>query len=215
MWPISNIIAENIHMYYASFGILAVIHHLIINHDILKNGNKLSKNDSRYRYRLFLISILLFYLADLSWGFFSESNYRTLAYADTILFFASMAFSVLFWTRFVSAFLGKRSIKTISLLTAGWFIFCFVILSLLINFFKPIIFSFTETMVYVPGVGRYILLVAQFIMYIFSSLYSLFAALRSEGLDKIHYMAVFLTCGVMAVFIVLQSFYPFPKINEF
>ena len=195
-------------MYYASFGILAVIHHLIINHDILKNGNKLSENDSRYRYRLFLISILLFYLADLSWGFFHESNYRLLAYTDTILFFASMAFSVLFWTRFVVAFLGKRSINTIIILTAGWFIFGFVILSLFINFFNPIIFAFTKDMEYVPGAGRYFLLVAQFIMYIISSFYSLFAAYKSEGLDKVHYTAVFLTSGVMAIFIVLQLFYP-------
>ena len=195
-------------MYYSSFGILAVIHHLIINHDILKNSKKLSKDDSRYRYRLFLISILIFYMADLSWGFFTGSDYRTLAYADTMLFFASMAFSVLFWTRFVASFLGTKSINTISLLISGWFIFSFVILSLFINFFKPIIFTFTYDMEYIPGIGRYFLLIAQLIMYIISSLYSLFASYRSEGRARIHYRAVFQTCGVMAVFILLQSFYP-------
>ncbi|MBP5310777.1 MAG: diguanylate cyclase [Lachnospiraceae bacterium] len=125
-----------------------------------------------------------------------------------MLFFASMAFSVLFWTRFVVAFLGKRSFNAISLLTAGWFIFGYVILNLFINLFKPIIFTFTEDMEYVPVSGRYVLLVAQFIMYIISSIYSLFATYKSEGLDKIHYRAVFQTCGVMAIFIALQSFYP-------
>jgi diguanylate cyclase (GGDEF)-like protein len=195
-------------MYYASFGILALIHHLIINHDILKNGKKLSAKDSRYRYRQFLISVLIFYIADLSWGFCSESDYRAIAYADTIVFFVSMAFSVLFWTRFVVAFLGKRSFNAISLLTAGWFIFAFVILNLFINFFKPIIFIFTEDMEYIPGTGRYFLLVAQLIMYLISSLYSLFAAHKSEGLDKVHYRAIFLSCGVMTLFIIFQNFYP-------
>lgn len=193
-------------MYYSSFGILAVIHHIIINHDILKNAKNEPKYGPRYRYRQFLNSILVFYIADLLWGFLEEAKMRVLVYADTVLFFAIMAISILLWTRYVVAFINKEGIKSKSLLGAGWAIFIFVISNLIINFFKPTIFRFTDEVEYVPETGRYFLLAAQFLMFILITVYSFFVSIKSEGSDKTHYMAVCLSGGVMAVFIVLQSF---------
>lgn len=193
-------------MYYSSFGILAVIHHIIINHDILKNAKNEPKYGPRYRYRQFLNSILVFYIADLLWGFLEEAKMRVLVYADTVLFFAIMAVSILLWTRYVVAFINKEGIKSKSLLGAGWAIFIFVISNLIINFFKPTIFRFTDEVEYVPETGRYFLLAAQFLMFILITVYSFFVSIKSEGSDKTHYMAVCLSGGVMAVFIVLQSF---------
>ena len=107
-------------MYYSSFGILAVIHHIIINHDILKNAKNEPSSGPRYRYRQFLNSILVFYIADLLWGFFEEAKIRVLVYADTVVFFATMALSILLWTRYVVAYIDKKGIKSKSLLGAGW-----------------------------------------------------------------------------------------------
>lgn len=196
-------------MYYSSFGILAVIHHLIINYDAFKNWKKEPKQGPRFRYRQFLNALLLFYVTDLFWGVLEESGIRILAYADTLLFFASMALSVLLWTRYVVAFLDKNGIRAKSFLAAGWLIFGFVILHLIVNFFNPIIFTFTDDMQYVPGSGRYILLAAQFIMFVLISVYSFFVMRRSEGREKVHYGAVCLSSTFMTVFIVLQSFDPF------
>ena len=82
-------------MYYSSFGILAVIHHMILNYNVLRKDKGEHSDKARYHYRLFLNALWVFYVADLSWGFLVESGIRFLAYADTWLFFATMALSVL------------------------------------------------------------------------------------------------------------------------
>jgi hypothetical protein len=106
-------------MYYASFGILAVLLHIIINQRILRDHIDKTTQASYYRYRQFLISILVFYISDLLWGFLAEAKIRILIYADTWLFFATMALSVLLWTRFVVAFLDERGVRSASFMGAG------------------------------------------------------------------------------------------------
>ena len=196
-------------MYYSSFGILAVILHLIINHNLVHMRRRDDRNEPRDRYRHFLYATLVFYITDLMWGFLVESRIRPLAYADTLLFFASMALSVLLWTRYVVAYLGKKGTLATVFRTVGWCIFAFVLLALAANFFFPVIYTFTEDTEYVPGFGRYILLIVQFLLFICVSVYSFIVARRSEGSDKIHYMAVSASGGVMAVLIVVQTLFPF------
>ena len=120
-------------MYYSGFCIIALIHHIIINYDILKNGGKDSSKGPHYRYRQFLFALLAFYVTDLLWGFAEQSGILILAYADTMLFFATMAFSVLFWTRYVVAFLDKSGRKAKVFLGAGWAILTFVLFHLVVN----------------------------------------------------------------------------------
>ena len=98
-------------MYYSSFGILAVIHHIIINHDVLKRGKNELPESPLYRYRQFLNALLIFYIADLMWGFLVDAKIRLFAYTDTMLFFITMALSVLLWTRYVVAFLDKNGLR--------------------------------------------------------------------------------------------------------
>ena len=203
-------------MYYASFGILAVVLHVIINHNYIKNWRGGDHRGSHYRYRQFLDAILVFYFADLLWGFFAESDIWILAYADTFLFFGLMALSVLLWTRYVAAFVDKSGLRAKSFMGAGWCIFSLVLVALGVNFFYPILFTFTEDMEYIPGIGRYFLLAVQFLLFVIISVYSVFVSLRSEGRDRIHYMAIGASGGVMAVLIVLQTmnaFAPFYTIG--
>ncbi len=196
-------------MYYASFGILAVIHHLILNNEILRNGKKYPVNGPHFRYRQYLISLLIFYIADLIWGFLEQMKIRPLVYADTVLFFTTMAMSVLLWTRYVVAFLDKEGIRSASFIAAGWTIFGFVILCLIINFFYPVIFTFTDDSTYIPHAGRYILLAVQFLLFTLITVYSHFVSLKSTGRDRVHYRAVCLSGGAMAIFIVFQTMDPF------
>ncbi|MCR5687851.1 MAG: diguanylate cyclase [Lachnospiraceae bacterium] len=193
-------------MYYSSFGILALIHHLIINYDILKNGRSAPATGPQYRYRQFLNAILVFYVADLLWGFLVEWRLYVLAYADTAIFFIAMALSVLLWTRFVVAYLGKDGVRARAFLAAGWGIFFFVIVCLIGNFFYPVIFEFSKDTEYTPGPGRYILLISQLILFFMVSVYSLIVTIKAEGRDRIHYRVVCVSGAVMAVFIILQSF---------
>lgn len=195
-------------MYYSSFGILAVILHLIINKEVLLRGRSGSKDDPHFRYRQFLNSVLIFYIADLLWGFLNESHMGIFLYTDTVIYFAVMAVSVMLWTRYVVAYLGKTGWKADAFHAAGWGIFGFVILMLIINFFYPILFSFTGNMTYIPGSGRYVLLMAQLFLFVMISIYSLFISANAEDSDRVHYRAVCLSGGVMAVLIVIQTVYP-------
>lgn len=196
-------------MFYASFGILAVIHHIIINSDILRNGRNMPPEGPHFRYRQFLNSILVFYIADILWGFFEERKLYYLVYADTVLFFATMALSVLLWTRYVVAFLDKKGGRSTAFHSAGWGIFGFVIILLIINFFYPVIFYFTDEAEYVPEPGRYLILAVQFLLFFLITVYSLFVSARSTGRDKVHYRAICLSGGVMTLLIVIQSLDPF------
>ncbi len=195
-------------MFYASIGIIALVHHQIINYDILKNGKKMNKQGPHYKYAQFLHSIFAFFVADILWGFITEYGNRILAYIDTTIFFAIMALSVLLWTRYVVAFLNKDGIRAKTFLAGGWFIFGFVIFHLIVNIFNPCIFYFTEEVEYVPEIGRYFILGSQFLMYILISIYSLVVSFKTTGRDKIHYRAVGFSGSMMAIFIVIQNFYP-------
>ncbi|MBQ7565474.1 MAG: diguanylate cyclase [Lachnospiraceae bacterium] len=196
-------------MYYSSFGILAVLHHIILNYDVLKNGRKGVPSSARYRYRQFLQALLVFYITDLLWGFLIDLRIRPLAYANTLMFFAFMGLSVLLWTRYIAAFLDKKGIRATSFLAAGWGIYTFVILGLIVNFFYPVIFTMSEDTVYEARFGRFIVFILQFLLFLLISIYSLVISQRSEGRDKIHYLAVGVAGGVMAVFVVLQMIDPF------
>ncbi|MCR5684511.1 MAG: hypothetical protein K6G81_03705 [Lachnospiraceae bacterium] len=90
-----------------------------------------------------------------------------LVYGDTVVYFASMVLSVLLWTRYVVAYLDKRGEISGTLLTyAGWTIFTFEIVHLIINFFNPVLFKFEADGEYVPGSGRYITLAIQIVFYL-------------------------------------------------
>ncbi len=199
-------------MNYASFGILAVILHFIINKEIIRDMFKRRLQGAYYRYGQFLRAILIFYIADLLWGFLVDLKLRTLAYWDTVLFFAMMALSLLLWTRFVVAYVNAHGIRSNIFIAAGWCIFVFVLLHLIVNIFNPIVFMFTEKMVYIPGRARYIFLSAQIILFVSISLHSFLVSRKRSGEQSMHYLTIGVTGAVMALCVLLQSldaFFPF------
>lgn len=196
-------------MIYASFVLLVVIHHLILNTAMIKNKNPVDKSASYYHYRCFLFSILSFYITDLLWGFLYETNLRWLAYIDTVLFFGTMALSLLFWTRFVISFVGTNDLPTKIFYISGTSIFIFVILLLIINFFTPIIFTFTENMEYVTGSMRYILFIMQIILFASSTIYCFIISRTTIGKRSSIFIIIGMASAVMAMFIVIQFFMPY------
>ena len=196
-------------MYYASFGILAVILHLIINNRILNGKKKWHLQGAYFRYGQFLNAILVFYVSDLLWGFIYDAKLRLLAYVDTSLFFAAMAASVLLWTRFVVAYVDAHGVRANIFSAAGWMIFGFVLVHLVVNIFNPIFFWFSEDMNYYPGIVRYMLLAAQVILFVSTSVYSFIVSKNRSGIQKRHYFTICVSGLVMALFIILQSFDPF------
>ncbi len=195
-------------MYYASFGVLALILHLIINREILKKQDVDNSPLSLLRYREFLLTVSVYYITDILWGFFVDTRIIWLEYADTTLYFLAMSLSVLFWVRYVVAYIDKEGRRSRTLIYAGCGIFAFIVIHLVVNFFNPVIFFFDREGNYIPDNARYIIFIILFLLNIVLSIYSLFVSYKAEGNDKIHYVTVSASGFVMAVFIILQTLFP-------
>lgn len=195
-------------MYYASFGMLAIVIHVIINLDALRKPKGTANRTVRERYRQFLYIVMLYYLSDILWGILYSRKLIPLAYADTVLYFAAMVLSVLLWTRFVVSYLGKKSLYNSILIIGGWVIMSYEVIVLIINFFYPIVFSFSKDKEYQPGQARYITLIIQMGLFMMTSVYALLVAVRAEGSESFQHRTIGVSGLVMTIFILLQSVYP-------
>ena len=195
-------------MYYSSIGIIALIVLCIINVEAIKKVEKTSENNLRLKYRQYLIALIVFFISDIFWGFFYEQRWIILTYTDTCLFFVSMALSVLFWTRAVVAFSGKKDKAGKVLVISGWLIFLFEITALLMNLFVPIVFTFRKDKEYVPLPARYIGLILQMLLFLITSVYSAIMAGRSSGMSRSHYRTISISGIIMSFFITVQMFFP-------
>lgn len=191
-------------MYYASFGLLAIVIHIVINFRVMKKPKK-EEEQVWFRYRMFLHGVMLYYISDIFWGILYESKIVALAYADTVLYFASMALSLLLWMRFIVAFLDQKNVLSKILNCAGWTIFAFGIVTIIINFFNPIMFDFRENGEYIAGQARYINLFMQMILFALMSVYTLILAIKAKEQDRLHHTAVAISGLFMTVFIILQA----------
>lgn len=195
-------------MYYASFGLLALIIHLIINYGILKSKDT-DGTPAEGNYKAFLLAVMAYYIVDIAWGFLAERKLLLLVYADTVIYFVTMALSVLFWTKYVVAYLNSEGTFNKIITTTGWLIFGADIIALTVNFFVPIFFSFDADKTYQPRRARYIMLGILMFLNLITSIYTLRIALKSEGTSRLHHRAIGFSGIMMTVFIVLQSLYPF------
>ena len=197
-------------MYYASIGLLALILHCIINLEYLKPSEARRIPASMERYRTFLLSIAVFYVADTLWGVFEASKIVPLTYLDSLVFFITMVVTVILWTRFVIAYLGQKGMFSLILTIAGWIIAIFEVIVLLINIIKPIAFWFDEEGNYHTGMARLITLFLQLALYLGTSGYSISVAIKSKenSNSEIHHRSIGISGFVMAVFIALQDFFP-------
>ncbi len=196
-------------MFYSSFGILAILVHIIINYDVLIKNDYRDVMPASSSYRQFLIGILIYYVSDICWGLLYEHRLIVLTYADTVLYFLSMVVSVLLWSRYVTEYLDESSLFSRTIRSVGMVILMYEIINLIINFFRPVVFSFSEDGTYQPMTARYVTLAIQIVFYLCTSLYSLYTAVRGVGVTRRHHRTVGL-CGVtMVAFIILQAYDPF------
>ena len=196
-------------MYYSSFGMLAVVIHLIINLRDMKKPESGADYVVSSRYRMFLISSLIYYIADILWGMLYEARLGIITYIDTMMFFATMGLTVYTWMRYIVAFLDQKSDFCVLLKYAGAGLFAIQIIALIVNLFYPIVFRFDEAGEYYPGNVRYVMLSLQVVLFAATAIYPLLQSFRHEGSDRLHYRAVGLSGAFMTAFIVLQTMYPF------
>ena len=196
-------------MYYASFGILALIIHVITNIGVIKKPISGETPVVYARYRAFLYGLILYYISDISWGFLHETRIVPLVYSDTVLFFLSMGLSLVLWMRFVISYLSLKEFFAKFFLFAAWGAFIFEIAVLAINIYTPIMFGFAADGEYNPGRARYITLDIQVIIFGLIAVVTLIMARKTSEDDRRHNVAVGISCLVMTLFVILQEKDPF------
>jgi len=196
-------------MFYSSVGVIALVVHMIINYDLMKKVSHIGTHSvTQKRYRLFLFTLIAYYISDIIWGSLYENGQVTLAYIDTIAVFATMTLSVLLWTRALIVFINDKSAFGKIVLAGGWTIFLTEIVVLTVNLFVPIAFMFDENHTYIPLPARYITMLMQMILYCMAAFFALGIAFKSEGERRYHYRTVGFSSLIMAVFILLQDLFP-------
>ncbi len=204
-------------MYYSFISGLALILHLIINRGSFALLFSLRKKEepaqnAALRYVSFLWASVLFYLSDIVWGLLYEHHdipsLFPFIYFDSVLYFLFMLLTMLTWFRYIVAYLDRRGRRSKALVYFVWAVFALGIIYLIINRFYPFIFSINAENEYVMGAGRYIAFLLQIALYVFTSSYLLGIACRSDGGERIRYIAVGVTCIVMELFLALQIIDP-------
>ncbi|MBQ4464292.1 MAG: diguanylate cyclase, partial [Eubacterium sp.] len=195
-------------MYYSSFGALALVLHLIINHEYLWANKYKIVYLPLLKYRTFVICIMMYYISDALWGLLYEFGNIPLTYADTILYFIVMALSILLWARFVVSYLDQKGVIGKIITYSCWAFFLIQVVLLIVNFFYPLFFEFDPDHGYRALFVRYILLVFQVGLFFLASVYTMVIALRSEGKERIRNKTIAYSGLVMSVFIVLQAMFP-------
>lgn len=195
-------------MYYSSVAIIALIVHLIINIEALKKVDKSGDNSIRLKFRSYLLVLIVFYIADAIWGIFNDNKWVIPTYTDTCVFFLSIAVSVLLWTITVVAFTENKGISGKILVGCGIFILAFQAGILVVNLFKPIVFSFSAEKEYQALPARHVALLMQMVLFMATATYAFNTSIHSDGKKRRQYRTVGFSSFIMAMFIFLQMFYP-------
>lgn len=198
-------------MAYSLVGILAVAIHLIINVGVFIDMKRGQKFRGEKIYFFFLLSVIVFHIADAFWGFIYDAKLKTGLFADTTVYMIAMATSILLWGFFVYKYLSLDKQKAKFVIFVNFGVFAFQMLTILVNIFYPVLFSVTKTETsfeYKAEVLRYVNLTLQIIIYLLVSTYTLIAATRQSGSDKRRHLTVGLFGLLMIIALTLQVFFP-------
>lgn len=195
-------------MTYSIIGIIALLVTFIINFHVFRKNTDLVSIPGLKAYKRLLISIFAYFIVDIAWGFLDEYHVMRVLYFDTMLYFILMTIALYFWTRYVDAYLNKKSIiNRIATIFSVSLIFIQIII-LIINIFTPIMFEFDENNAYHAKFARYPILIVQVVMFILSAIHSFLASIKLSNNEQTRYKTITWSSFVMSLAIILQTVFP-------
>ncbi len=199
----------NSNLYSVVAGITLAVHLIINWRELAGRGNAGSRTRGEIEVRRFLVSLTVFFLADVLWGVFSGLKWIPVLYADTVLFFLTMALSVLTWSRYVVAYLEMVGASRWCALWMGRGLMAFFAVSLVVNFFAGGFFTISPDCVYREGPVRQLALLLLVAFNAIGVALTLVALRRKEGAMRRRCRMVFAFGVTMTAAIVLQLADPF------
>lgn len=177
-------------MVYASVGIVVFLVVMIINYEVLN-----PRADHRYfiafeEYRRFLLSVLLFIVLDFMWGILDEKEMMFWLYVDTVIYFLSMALTVILWTHYVIKLLNNNNWFDVLIHFLCHIYAIYIIIILIINFYKPIFFSYDTKNDFSSGTARLITYEIQIGFFLLVAIYTLIQGGKRKDREGWRYLAI-------------------------
>lgn len=196
-------------MEYWMFVAVCLAIHAVVNIDIFRRKPTVSLPAIR-AYRVFVLSVVIYFLADLLWGIFEMNKLAIPLYVDTTFYFLIMGFTILAWARYTVKFLQVKGVAEKIILYTGNIFFLTEVVLLIVNIFTPVLFRVDlDTCVYQTYKARNIMLYVQFLVYVLLAIYTLVYTLRSKGSFRRRYVTIFFYSIVMGLMIAVQVYYPY------
>ena len=195
-------------MYYSAIGLLAAFVLVIINHDVLLSRGQLYDREDWTEYRRFLLAVLAYYFTDILWGYFESKKLAFLLFADTTVYFVTMAIGVYFWTHCTVLYLEDDSIFGKVLVWLGRVVASMITVLAFINVFVPVLFTVDNMCVYRAMPARYVMLAIQITMLILVSVYAIMS-IRHRSEKRFRYRTIWVTGLLMALFLIIQFGFPY------
>ena len=195
-------------MNYSSIPFLALAIHCIVNHTVIKNIHYRKHTRAGRSFRGLILSMVAFFVSDCLWGLLYDADMTVPVYVDTIIYSVLMMGTVFHWTRFVSLYFRDRGLDC-SLLQFASSLFVFSgAVSLILNFFVPVLFRFDENGAYHMEWLSIAAHVFKILLFLAGAAYVMIARRRNpEGKNRPH-VAVGISGVVMAGMIVLKILHP-------
>ena len=193
-----------LYYFYTSIAGIALVVHLIINWRQLVDWRNVKSRPGALEFRHFLVSQVLFFVSDILWGIFAELKCPCLLYADTLLFFLTMALSTYAWTHFIVAYMELGGAPRGRILWTGRGILAFFCAALFANCFTGSFFTIDSKCMYAAGPLRYLVYDILVALNALSSGITLFKMLRTEGVTRRRHKMFFVFGITMTAAILLQ-----------
>lgn len=197
-------------MTYSSTGLLALLIHIIIHFNVIRNTYYGKEEPNGKAYRGLILSTMTFYICDALWGVLYDAHLIQAVAFDTMLYFCCMAATVFFWIRFVICYLmGNENNKFLTFLSlTGWVLIGFFVVALLLNLFFPLMFWFDSNGVYHAGKLRYLLLAVQVFLFMSTAVYAILSVKGTDAKTKLHCVAIGAFGIIASIIIVIQVLFP-------
>lgn len=193
--------------YYSLIGFLAIIIHMIINHDVMvRKETKSSTKDKDYR--IYLWSVFFYFLVDVLWGIINATGSVSFLYVITLIYYVAVIASVFCWCKYVITYFNLSNIIR-NIFIVFSILFCTLeLIALVINHFSTIIFSVDQYGNYHAYFYRYISMTAIMMFFLAITTVSFVAGLKKKGIASRRNITIGIYGLAMVVAFILQIIFP-------
>ena len=193
---------------YSVIGFVAIAVQLIINFKVLFIPSAEKEQKVSVIYRVLMFAMLAYYITDALWGIFAGLNWIPPLFFDTTVYYIAMSLIIVCFYLYFVNYLNMNDWLGRVFTTFGISFFILEIIFLAVNIILPCFFWFDESDAYIAGPIRYIALWIQIAMFGFSSIVTLYKALKTKGTKRSRHLAIFFFSLIMLIAILFQERYP-------